>query len=937
MNDQGRAFYDQLRALEKRAEASCRRAGQPYSRRETEQALRAAPYRVELSGQRISDWLSDDPEAAKIPSPASSEKVWALVRLWSRWAGEEPRERHWRTLMDRAQSVRTHRTVSTSPGRPVALFTDPFALEVHKAIEAEPTQAETLPLLPAYIPRAHDARLRAIVTEAVGGASRAVVLVGGSATGKTRACWETLGLLPDNWRLWHPIDPSRPEAALAEMQEIGPRTVVWLNEAQHYLLTPASDVGERVAAGLREVLRDPDGEPVLVLGTIWPEYLATLTAQPDPKDKKKEDPHAQARALLADRVLPVPAAFTDPSDVDALHAAAAADPRLASAAERAAEGHITQYLAGGPALLEHYDTAPAAARALIDVAIDARRLGLGPALPPALLEAAAGGYLTDTQWSLLSDDWFEEALAFAARPVRGARGALTRVRSRHGEASPAHPRYRLADYLEEHGRRARAGLCPPIALWTASADHTPSSEHTELAEMAQRHGLRRISFGLYRDLAADGDTRALDTLVEFLSVMGRTDEALAWYHYAAEAGHTVDVRAIARTLGIVLDGGDEALLWHQLLVSEGDTSVLPDLVRLLARLSRTDEALTWSRRAAEAEALVDPGELAEQATIEGRTEDALVWYRCKAESGDSTALRGVAVMLVRLGRSEEALDVLLQHAQAGDVFAMGEAGWLLAELGRPGDALTWYRRAAEEGDGFAYRCVARMLTRLGRAEEARSWYRRAANEAGDPYALQEVRQLQGLVPHEWKAVWKEQLRVPYGLEGDEAVPWLLATERGTHASPQKPAFPPFPVGYDDLLRVMTGLVREGRNGGTFSVLNWPPDDPNWPDQILRLLREHGLIDRAVAWCQAKAAADPPYGDWYRAAHLLLKVVGRTDEAQHLRRYGWEPDGNVSHPWEALPPETPIRSETLRRHHRASKATRKKPASDEAGEPAWWRP
>ncbi|MFJ8856019.1 hypothetical protein [Streptomyces sp. NPDC102437] len=94
--------------------------------------------------------------------------------------------------------------------------------------------------------------------------------------------------------------------------------------------------------------------------------------------------------------------------------------------------------------------APAAARALIDAAIDARRLGLGPALPPTLLEVAAGGYLADTQWNQLSDNWFEEALANAARPVRGARGALTRVRSRHGEGSPAHPRYRLTDYLEQH-------------------------------------------------------------------------------------------------------------------------------------------------------------------------------------------------------------------------------------------------------------------------------------------------------------------------------------------------------------------------------------------------------------------------------------------------------------------------------------------------------
>ena len=57
-----------------------------------------------------------------------------------------------------------------------------------------------------------------VVRAAAAGRSGVAVLVGGSSTGKTRACWEALGLLRDQdppWRLWHPIDPSRPDAALA--------------------------------------------------------------------------------------------------------------------------------------------------------------------------------------------------------------------------------------------------------------------------------------------------------------------------------------------------------------------------------------------------------------------------------------------------------------------------------------------------------------------------------------------------------------------------------------------------------------------------------------------------------------------------------------------------------------------------------------------------
>ena len=107
--------------------------------------------------------------------------------------------------------------------------------------------------------------------------------MGGSSTGKTRACWEALQLLRDQepgWRLWHPIDPSRPDAALRELPGIGPRTVVSLNEAQFYLDAAGSELGERVAAGLRELLRDPGRGPVLVLATLWPRFWDTLTARP---------------------------------------------------------------------------------------------------------------------------------------------------------------------------------------------------------------------------------------------------------------------------------------------------------------------------------------------------------------------------------------------------------------------------------------------------------------------------------------------------------------------------------------------------------------------------------------------------------------------------------------------------------------------------------
>jgi len=227
---------------------------------------------------------------------------------------------------------------------------------------------------------------------------------------------------------------------------------VWLNEAQFYLDPAEAGLGERIAAGLREPLRDPGRAPVLVLATMWPGFWDTLTGRP----AADEDRHVQARELLAGHDITVPAAFT-PAQMSQL--TQASDVRMALAARSAPAGEVIQFLAGAPELLARYCNAPPAAAALIDAAMDARRLGMGAGLPQAFLEAAAPGYLTDDQWDGLGEDWLEQALAYTAVPCRGARGPLTRIRPRPARnaarnrgnqpasmAAAEGPLYRLADY-----------------------------------------------------------------------------------------------------------------------------------------------------------------------------------------------------------------------------------------------------------------------------------------------------------------------------------------------------------------------------------------------------------------------------------------------------------------------------------------------------------
>lgn len=79
-------------------------------------------------------------------------------------------------------------------GAPLSAVTDPFALGVHRPIRPR-NAASRLPDLPVYMPREHDDQLAQLVTAASEGTSGIAVLVGGSSTGKTRACWEALRLL----------------------------------------------------------------------------------------------------------------------------------------------------------------------------------------------------------------------------------------------------------------------------------------------------------------------------------------------------------------------------------------------------------------------------------------------------------------------------------------------------------------------------------------------------------------------------------------------------------------------------------------------------------------------------------------------------------------------------------------------------------------------
>ena len=354
-------------------------------------------------------------------------------------------------------------------------------------------------------------------------------------------------------------------------------------------MTDGSSVGERVAAGLRSLLRDPDRAPVLILGTMWRSFNQQLVDEPNASG----DPHAQARALLVNCRIEVPECFAG-TTLTALRDAARSDPRLELALEHARDGKMTQFLARAPQLEQRYRLAMASVNALIYVAMDARRIGGGFTVTQGFLAAAAPGYLADDEWSALSATWAADALAECLKPSRGTQGPLAPFRLRSTEQTEA--TYRIADYLDQIGRAERAHLRPPREFRAALATHASDPDRVNAACAAAVRGYYRVSYELYLSSESIGPPYQAAHLLERI---GRIEEALEVYKRAADEGDMMALSAAVR-LFETCDRTEETIRWLDILAEAGDRDALREAGRLLERTAGYEAALICYRAAADA-------------------------------------------------------------------------------------------------------------------------------------------------------------------------------------------------------------------------------------------------------------------------------------------------------------------------------------------------
>ncbi|MEV8458784.1 hypothetical protein AB0470_04445 [Streptomyces griseosporeus] len=708
------------------------------------------------------------------------------------------------------------------------------------------------------------------------------------------------------------------------MEEIGPRTVVWLNESQHYLLTPDSFLGEKVAAGLRQLLRNPDVAPVLILGTLWPEYWDAITAPPKFGEIER---HSQASALIRNSVVSVPDSFTD-SEIDHLKDLDDLDPRIKSALNRATDGCLTQYLAGGPALLERYHNSPPLVRALVHAAIDCRRFGHSPAVPLSLLEEVAHSYVSDRHWDEAADDWLERSLAYAAAPCRGARGVLTRIRPRPSGHELKGPHYILSDFIEQYLRRSRRELAPPTELWQAFLHHAQPRELEKLASSADSVGLTQVAcqmalavhlagcayswklptilenagygekaFELYEQAAERGDVVSMAELAMRLHRQEEHDAALTWERKASVEGHLKSLWSAVDFL-MSQDRSDEAVLLCRECADLGHHGALEVGAYVLQENEQVDEAIAWYSEAMVKGEEAAPYYAGELLSKSGQLDRAREWYLLSSDSSqDTRAMRRIAEDYERNGQLDQALewrrraakvpgaDVLWGHVidlaltmdasgrtaiallekekEDGDEDASHWLGVLHEKLGNTDDAVEYYLESREWGHGNGYARIARMLENVGEYDRALFYYQ-AGYEEVDIESLE---------------LGCELLHRTEGIES--VLEWLEdITDRES-----------FPA-----LLASSFLEKEGR---VDEALAWHKRAAESGDSEslvwgAEVLARAGRIDECIQWCWRAASAGESLAK--KDLERILRENGEEEIADHFARYGWDPDGSISKGW-----------------------------------------
>ncbi|WP_274031071.1 helix-turn-helix domain-containing protein [Streptomyces sp. MMBL 11-1] len=775
---------------------------------------------------------------------------------------------------------------------------DPLRLGVRRAITVAPTDfgrpcspaegalrvpvSGDLPLLPPYVERSHDRRLRALLARS--SANTCVVVTGNSSSGTTRTMWEAAIKCCADWTLIHPN--SAADLAHLSTAHIGPNTVVWLDELHSYLLDSAA--GSAAARALGELMEAPG--PYLIIGSMWPRHWDELMRRP----AEGADHHRPARQFLENHVeeIAVPDSFAqDSAAQELLRRRAARDPRLSIAYETAGQQwRITQVLSGGRQLVSRYERGDDRhGTAVISVAMDARRLGVHGPYTPAFLRTAVDGYLPDGSLRVGGKDWFEHALSYASEEVNGV-APLTPVRHTPGIGEAEG--YVLHEYLAQHGERTRQHLRIPASLWSAlsSEDNVgfaPGSidltAHVNDPETLHRLGAiarTRMLYGFaeqfLRRAAVAGATAAYLELADLLTDQERHDESDQVLQLAVPTqpyAHVYRARRFSRQGRV-----DDAVAAYSAGADACDSTFgigtgihsRLEMAEMLSRHDRVEEAIAMWQAASDAGLLIDRTQFASLLARHGRLPMAVAELRKDIDAGSRLARSNLVHLLARHRMIDEALTELRAASSEDLNCDATHVARLLIRQGNKDEAVTELRAAADRGDLIARRELGRILEQDGRTAEALREYRLAAQSGSVPARDDLIRLLKARGEHEAAHAELQAAIDSLQASADAGDSWAR-TQRG---------FMYAQMGDVDQAVIEMRIAADSGDAQS-----------RWA--LAQLLEIHGQGENAVT--EAVTAGQVGLLNIRDQFVRMLNQQGKGDLARQASLYGLLPDGTVARP------------------------------------------
>ncbi|MFF2520006.1 hypothetical protein [Streptomyces sp. NPDC058086] len=580
-----------------------------------------------------------------------------------------------------SEIVRLWQNAARAPlrGRRVASFSG-VELGLHRPIEPEHADADVAADgIPSYVPRAHDAELRARIRAAAHAAQPILIIIRGQpATGKTRSAYEAVRQELPEWRL---LRPSTAQSLMDTWNhgQVSEHTLVWLNDLHVHLQDPQ---GQRAAALLFEALGHQGG-PAIFLGTLWPDTWNALTApEPDRAEAPDRAYHSRRLLTVSDPV-EVPDSF-NPAEREVAVSMAAQDPWWSTVFSQVpVADQLAQHIAGAPAALDRFLHPPSPyCRAVLAAAADAARLGVRGLLTRNFLKAASTGYLHGREAVDPPKRWFTEALRDACQLLNGAASALEphRVRPGVGKADG----YRLTDYLYVRARDLRTREAIPGSWWEAAIRHLARADDClDVARGAHARGLLGIEAALLTPSPSSGWSttevdNALHQLAWRLREAGRTAEALPFYLGRLDEANDhsmMDIGTCYAELGDV----DQAVHWYVRASERGYDRPFYAAFHTLREAERLEDAEKLLRSAPERGFWIPSRFLANLCEQTGRLDEAEEILRAGSVAGERRVMPELVDFVIRHNRQAATIPWLSSHAGPGAEWARTALKWIDGE------------------------------------------------------------------------------------------------------------------------------------------------------------------------------------------------------------------------------------------------------------------